>query len=81
MSVRGLTGSLTFLLAAALLLMCGPAFADKRVALVIGNSAYQNVPPLSNPVNDAALIAKTLKDAGFSLVDFRQNLPALPTSP
>ena len=36
----------------ALLLVCQPAFAEKRVALVLGNSAYQNVPPLTNPVND-----------------------------
>jgi hypothetical protein len=30
-----------FFLAAALLLVCQPAFAAKRIALVIGNSAYQ----------------------------------------
>jgi hypothetical protein len=29
-----------------------PAFAEKRVALVIGNSAYQNVARLGNPAND-----------------------------
>ena len=68
-----------FFAAAALLLICGPALADKRVALVIGNSAYQNVPPLANPVNDAALMAQTLKDAGFNVVDFRQNLSTLET--
>jgi uncharacterized caspase-like protein len=79
MSVRGLIGSLKFLIAAALVLICEPALADKRVALVLGNSAYQNVPPLSNPVNDAALMAQTLKNAGFDVVDFRQNLPALET--
>lgn len=32
-----------------------PALADKRVALVIGNSGYQNVSRLDNPKNDAAL--------------------------
>jgi uncharacterized caspase-like protein len=79
MSVRGLIGSLRLLIAAALLLVCEPALADKRVALVLGNSAYQNAPPLANPVNDAALMAQTLKDAGFDVVDFRQNLPALET--
>ena len=46
-------------LAVALLLVCQPAFADKRVALVIGNSAYQNVARLPNPVNDGATIAAT----------------------
>jgi len=33
-----------------------PALADKRVALVIGNSAYKSAPKLANPVSDAALI-------------------------
>jgi uncharacterized caspase-like protein len=79
MSVRGLIGSLRFVVAAALLLICQPALADKRVALVLGNSAYQNVPPLANPVNDAALMAQTLKQAGFDVVDLRQNLSALET--
>ena len=45
-----------------------PALADKRVALVIGNSTYQNVPALDNPRNDAKLIADTLKSVGFTLV-------------
>ena len=42
-------------------------FADKRVALVVGNSAYQNVTPLDNQ-NDARLMADTLRSVGFSLV-------------
>jgi hypothetical protein len=65
------------LLAAGLLLACQPALADKRVALVIGNSAYQNVAPLPNPVNDAAVIAATLQDAGFDVVDSRHDLPSI----
>ena len=67
------------LLAAALLLICQPAFAEKRVALVIGNSAYQNVAPLSNPVNDGAVIAAKFKEAGFDVVDSRHDLPAAET--
>src|ERR1700722_16710776 len=67
-----------FLLAALLLLVvCQPALADKRVALVLGNGAYQNVPQLPNPVNDSAMIAATLKNAGFDVVDSRHDLPAL----
>ena len=66
-------------LAAALLLVCQPALAEKRVALVLGNSAYQNVAPLPNPVNDGAVIAATLKDAGFDVVDSRHDLPAAET--
>jgi hypothetical protein len=45
-----------------------PAAADKRVALVIGNSAYQNVSRLENPKNDALLVADTLRRLGFALV-------------
>src|SRR5205814_285393 len=52
----------------------GPAFADKRVALVIGNSGYDKVARLPNPANDAALIADTLKGAGFDSVDLRRDL-------
>src|ERR1700751_4136052 len=65
------------LLAAAVFLTCEPAFAAKRVALIIGNSSYQNAPQLQNPVNDAALMTATFKSAGFDAVDFRQNLSAL----
>jgi uncharacterized caspase-like protein len=67
------------LAAAASLLVCGPALADKRVALVLGNSAYQNVAPLANPVNDSARIASTLKEAGFDVVDSRKDLSAADT--
>ena len=45
-----------------------PANAEKRIALVVGNSAYRNVAPLTNPANDAALMAETLRDLGFELV-------------
>ena len=77
-----LSGSLKlhrFFLAAALLLVCQPAFAEKRVALVLGNGAYKNVTPLPNPVNDAATVAATLKNAGFDVVDSRHDLPAVET--
>src|SRR5215218_5956807 len=67
------------LAAAALLLLGQPAFAEKRVALVLGNAAYQNVAPLANPVNDSAKIATTLKDAGFDVVDSRRDLSAAET--
>lgn len=68
-----------FLAAAALLLVCQPAWAEKRVALVLGNSAYKNAAPLTNPVNDGATIAATLKAAGFDVVDSRRDLPAAET--
>jgi uncharacterized caspase-like protein len=43
----------------------GIAQAEKRVALVIGNSAYQNAPVLMNPKNDAQDVGKSLRDLGF----------------
>ena len=52
------------------------AQADQRVALVIGNSAYQNVPKLPNPVNDARSVAALLRDAGFDVVESRLDLDA-----
>ncbi len=39
----------------------------RRLALVIGNSAYGSVPVLDNPVNDAKLIAGSLRDLGFEV--------------
>jgi uncharacterized caspase-like protein len=45
-----------------------PALADKRVALIIGNGAYQNAPQLPNPPNDARDVAKALKDIGFDVI-------------
>jgi branched-chain amino acid transport system substrate-binding protein len=41
--------------------------SEQRVALVIGNSAYKDS-PLSNPVNDAADIAKALDEVGFKVI-------------
>ncbi len=44
-----------------------PAHAEKRVALVIGNTAYQHTRILPNPRNDAAAIGKVLEDIGFKV--------------
>ncbi len=52
----------------ALTLCAAPASAEKRVALVIGNSAYRNVTPLDNPTKDAALMADTLRGLDFQLI-------------
>ena len=79
MNLHGYPTLRRILLAAVLLLVCQPAFAEKRVALVLGNSAYQNVPQLANPVNDGAVVAATLKAAGFDVVDSRHDLPAAET--
>lgn len=60
---------LTFLLSALLLILSAPVCrAEKRIALVVGNSSYQSVASLKNPRNDAVLIARTLRSVGFLLV-------------
>ncbi len=46
---------------------CSSASAGKRVALVIGNSTYQNAPRLPNPANDAAAVAAMLEGANFEV--------------
>src|ERR1700694_4188651 len=57
----------------ALALFCAviwadPAFAERRVALVIGNSAYQNAPVLPNPAKDAKAVAAMFGKAGYDVV-------------
>src|SRR5882672_2035777 len=52
----------------AALLFVAPAQAEKRVALVIGNNDYKNVPKLQKAVNDARTIGDTLKQLGFSVM-------------
>jgi hypothetical protein len=56
------------------LLLTGPAIAEKRIALVVGNSAYQNIARLDNPRNDATLMAETLSGLGFALIGGRAQL-------
>lgn len=59
----------------AILVLTLPA-AAKRVALVIGNGAYENVERLRNPANDARDLAKKLKSIGFAQVDLHLDLDA-----
>ncbi|MCL2713383.1 MAG: caspase family protein [Alphaproteobacteria bacterium] len=62
------------LLRLAVLLLAGltgfiePAMAAKRVALVIGNNDYRNVPKLLKAVNDARTIDAALKQIGFAVM-------------
>ena len=44
-----------------------PKGDGRRIALVIGNSDYKYTGALSNPANDARLMAETLKTVGFEL--------------
>src|SRR5215213_9263306 len=63
-----LYGRAILLLTTLLMLAC-PAAAQKRVALVVGNSNYVALSKLKNPTNDAQLMARTLSGLGFTLVD------------
>ena len=49
-------------------LLAAPAYAEKRVALVIGNAAYRVMPRLVNPKNDAEDIGKALRGLQFETV-------------
>jgi uncharacterized caspase-like protein len=49
------------------LITASAAHADRRVALVVGNSAYSNAASLRNPRNDASDMAETLKKLGFEV--------------
>jgi uncharacterized caspase-like protein len=69
--------SITLAIGIAIFLMVLPldaAWAEKRVALVIGNSGYQTVAPLPNPARDANAVAKLFMDAKFDSVDVQLNL-------
>lgn len=65
-----------FSLFVSICLMCGSAHAERRIALVMGNSTYKSVPKLSNPANDAALVGGMFKKAGFDWIDIRTDLNA-----
>lgn len=54
---------------AGLLVSAGVAKADKRVAFVLGNSAYMNVAQLPNPAIDAKSMARVLRNVGFEVVE------------
>jgi Caspase domain len=54
-------------LVALFILLSAPALAEKRIALVIGNGAYENVPGLANPRSDAELMATSLQNVGFQV--------------
>jgi len=63
------------LLLVGIALLTGPAQAERRVALVIGNSAYAES-PLANPINDARDVRAKLQTMGFAAADivYRENL-------
>ncbi len=73
----------TLICVGAILLSSGASLAERRVALVIGNSNYVHTAPLANPANDARAIAAALKRLGFDVVlalDVTQSEMAQPLS-
>jgi len=68
--------SLTLLAIAAVLIATTPATAQKRVALIIGNSTYLHAPKLPNTGNDADAVAILFRDLGFDIVQSFANVPA-----
>jgi formylglycine-generating enzyme required for sulfatase activity len=64
----GLLPRLVFAALVGMVCVVSPASAERRVALVIGNSAYQHTPRLDNPRSDANLMADTVRGLGFALV-------------
>ncbi len=70
--MRGLRFFLAVALTYAATLL--PAAAEKRVALVIGNSAYARTGQLVNPANDAKAVAALLRRAGFEAVEPKLDL-------
>ncbi len=74
----GIPGFRGFVIAvAALVAMSAQALAEKRVALVIGNSTYQNAAKLPNPARDAVAVAELLKKANFDVVTLQQDAGSL----
>jgi Caspase domain len=72
--------TLVFLLAAfATVVTIAPraAFAEKRIALVIGNSAYRTLGPLATAADDAAAMGDLFKAAGFDDVRIASDLDLL----
>ena len=74
-----------FCLAAGMLFTTATIAADRRVALVIGNSTYKNASSLPNTINDSTAIAALFKSVGFEVVisradlgvvDFKRAVPA-----
>jgi Caspase domain len=66
-SVRVLTHSIAAI-AAVIFTFATPAVAEKRIALVIGNSNYAHAGVLANPANDANDMADALRGLGFEVI-------------
>ena len=68
--------SIVILLITCLTILLGTsgAYAERKVALVIGNSDYQRIAGVGTASADASLLAETFRKSGFDEVTLRQNL-------
>ena len=66
--MKAIRAVLAWSLAACMGVLATPAHAEKRVALVIGNNDYKNVPRLQKAVNDARTMGDTLRQLGFAVM-------------
>ncbi|WGS23094.1 MULTISPECIES: caspase family protein [unclassified Bradyrhizobium] len=58
---------LSLIIPVSILLSSTASFAESRLALVIGQSAYKSVPALPNPANDAKAVTQMLTESGFTV--------------
>jgi len=69
-----LTAKMSFALSMLLLGSVSSSFqaqsASPRIALVIGNSTYSAAPSLPTPANDAARVAKSLRQIKFDVIEY-----------
>ncbi len=65
---RSLLKPFAMILGSFTLLFTSLVSAESRIALVIGNGNYESH-PLSNPANDAILMAETLRKVGFDVIE------------
>ena len=78
MQAQRIRAQIATILAVAVCLFADVALAAKRVALVIGNDSYSNIPSLKKAVNDARAMNDTLRKLGFTvLVAENQNRKGL----
>ena len=76
MTALAIRAALALGLVVAVLAFAAPAHAEKRVALVVGNNDYRNVPKLQKAVNDARTMGDTLKQLGFTVMVAENQTPA-----
>lgn len=69
-----LAGAIFLLIGFAIFVGVLPARAETRMALLIGNSNYQNAPRLSNPPNDVSAVAAAMRQVGFTTVEVHRDL-------